>query len=90
MFTEDLTPLFADFGVTATYGALTAQVLLDMPDQQIFGDMQMSTEYAITYKAGDLTGLKRTDSITVNAIAYTVREVTRVDDGALMHATLSK
>ena len=90
MFIEDLTPLFADFGVTATYGVLTAQVLLDMPDQQIFGDMQMSTEYAITYKTSDLTGLKRTDSITVAAIAYTVREVTRLDDGALMHATLSK
>ena len=90
MFTEDLSPLFADFGMPAQYGSLTATVLLDMPDQQIFGDMQISTEYAITYKSADLAGLKRGDSITVNAVAYSVREVTKLDDGALLHATLSK
>lgn len=88
--TEDFGAFFADFGVTATSGANTAQVLLDMPDQQIFGDTQMSTEYAITYAAGDLPGLKRSDSITVNAVVYSVREVTKLDDGALLHATLSK
>lgn len=90
MFAEDLTPFFADFGVTAVHGSDTASVLLDMPDQQILGDMQISTEYAITWRTGDLPGLKSGDAITVAAVSYAVREVTRQDDGAVMRATLKK
>ena len=90
MFVEDLTPYFADFGVTAVSGANTASVLLDMPDQAILGDMQLTTEYAITYRTGDLPGLKHGDAITVASVAYTVREVTAQDDGKTMHANLKK
>ncbi len=90
MITEDLSPLFADFAVPAVYGAVTAQVLLDMPDQAIFGDTQYSTEYAITYRASDLMGLKHGDAITVNGTAYTVREVKFLDDGQLKTAALKK
>ena len=88
MFQEDLTALFADFGVTATYGALTATVLFDLPDKELMHDMQLSSDYAITYRAGDLSGLKSRDSITVNSVVYTVREVTHLDDGQIMHASL--
>ena len=89
-FVEDLSAFFADFGVPATFGALSATVLLDMPDAEIFGGGQISTDYAITYKSGDLSGLKTGDAITVNAVAYQVREVVKLDDGKLMNATLKR
>ncbi len=93
MFTEDLTALFADFGVTATRsltggGTQTATVLFDRPDNDIFHDMQITTEYVITYQVTDLTGMKTGDAITVNGTAYTVREINAVDDGALVKAKL--
>ena len=90
MFVEDLTPLFADFGIPAIAGADSATVLLDMPQQDVFGGAQQSTEYAITYRLGDLPGLKSGDGITVAALAYVVRQVTLQDDGKLIHATLQR
>jgi riboflavin synthase alpha subunit len=90
MFQEDLSVLFADFGVIAYTVSGAAQVLMDMPGQQILHDMQISNDYAITYLSYGLPGLKYGDPITVNGITYTVREITALDDGALTHATLSK
>jgi len=90
MFVEDLDILFADFGVPASSGANSATVLLDMPDEAILGDRQISTEYAITARAMDLPGLKHGDAITVNGVSYSVRAVKLLDDGALKIATLSK
>jgi hypothetical protein len=85
-----MAPFLADFGVTAVFGSATAQVILDMPDQSILGDMQLSTEYAITYAAADLAGLKHGSAITVDGVAYTVREVTRMEDGRMVRAVLKK
>lgn len=90
MFTEDMDVLFGDFAVTATFGAQTANVIFDMPDQAILGDMQITTEYAITFKATDFPALKRGDTINISSIAYSVREVTQLDDGLLKHATLNR
>jgi hypothetical protein len=90
MFTEDITALFGDFGVLATYGSLTALVLFDMPDQAVLGDMQLSTDYAMTYPATAFTALKHGDGVTINSVAYTVREITRLDDGALKRAALKR
>lgn len=75
---------------TAVSGAVSWPVLFDMPDQRIFNDMQISTEYSITYKSSYFPGLKRGDGISINSIAYTVREVSHPGDDVLMHATLSK
>lgn len=87
---DDLDAFLSDFGVVAIFGAAQAQVILDMPDQSILGDMQLSTEYAITYAAADLAGLKHGSAITVDGAAYTVREVARLDDGRMMRAVLKK
>ncbi|MGH8521947.1 MAG: head-tail joining protein [Gammaproteobacteria bacterium] len=97
-FTEDLAVFFstADFAVTATWtpsggGAQqTAQVILDTPDEELLDGRVLSREYAITYRAGQLTGLKGAELITVDAIAYTVREVGALQDGKIMRATLRK
>lgn len=90
MFVEDLAPLFADFGVLAVAGANSATVLFDMPGEEIFGGMQQSTEYAITYRSVDLPGLTAGNSITVDGVAYKVRQTTPQDDGKLIKAMLKK
>lgn len=88
----DLSPFFqlADFAVAASFGAQTAQVLLDAPDLELLGDAVQSREYAITYAATQLTGLKTGETLTVEGVSYQVREVSALDDGALMRATLTK
>lgn len=65
-------------------------MLLDAPDDQVLDGVVQSREYGITYAATQLVGLKTGESLTVNGVSYKVREVTAIDDGALMRATLSK
>ncbi|MGH8523514.1 MAG: hypothetical protein ACREXX_18865 [Gammaproteobacteria bacterium] len=44
----------------------------------------------ITYRADQLTCLKTGETVTVAGIAYTVREVTALEDGQIMRASLRK
>lgn len=90
MLVEDLMPLFADFGVLAVSGAGSALVILDMPGEEIFGGMQQSNEYAITYRSADLSGLAAGMAITVDGVAYKVRQTTPQEDGRLTKAMLKK
>jgi len=90
MLVEDLAPLFADFGVLATTGVSSALVLFEMPGEEIFNGMQQNTEYAITYRTSDLGDLAAGTNITVDGVAYVVRQYTPQDDGKLIKATLSK
>ncbi len=97
-FTENLAPFFstADFAVTATWtpsggGAQqTAQVILDTPDEELRDGRVLSREYAITYRADQLIGLKGAEVVTVDGTAYTVREVSSLEDGKIMRASLRK
>lgn len=90
MFVEDLDVLLADFGVTATLGAASAQVLLNAPDQGILGEMQISAMVEVVFKSSDFSGIKRGDTLTVGATGYTVREVFHLDDGAFKKAELKR
>ncbi len=91
-FTEDLGAFFsqADFAVALVWGAETANVILDAPDEQFIDGRVLSREYAITYESADLVGLTGGQTVTVDGNAYTVREVTALDDGKIMRATLRK
>jgi hypothetical protein len=88
--TEDLNLFLEDFGVSCTAGAISALGILDMPSQIISGDMVLSTDYTLTARAADFGGLKYGDSITVAAVAYTVRETRLIDDGAFVEIGLQK
>lgn len=93
MFTEDLGQFFrtSDLAVTASFGAQTAEVFLDAPDEEAIGGEVLTREYAIVYRATQLTGLTRGSSITVNGNNYVVRQEPRaVDDGALLRALLTR
>ena len=89
-FTEDLSIFLADFGVSCTAGAVTALGILDMPGQVISDGMVLTTDYTLTAKASDFGSLIRNDAITVDAVAYTVREAMLLDDGRFVQIALQK
>ena len=88
--TEDLDIFLADFGVSCTAGAVTANGILDMPSQILSDGMVLSTDYTLTAKASDFGTLIRGDSITVDSVAYTVRETMLIDDGKIVQIALQK
>ena len=87
---EDLGIFLDDFGVSCTAGAVTALGILDMPSQIISNGMVLSTDYTLTAKAADFGSLLRGDAITVNGVAYTVREVMLIDDGNFVQIGIQK
>ena len=88
---SDLDVFFdAPFGVSATSGDTTAQVLLDQPSQVLAGDMVLSTDFQITAKTSDFGTLLAGASITVNSVAYTVRETRLIGDGLHCQISLQK
>lgn len=88
--TENLDGFLADFGVTVTNGVTTTTGVLDMPSEVIAGGMVITTDYSLTIKASVYPTLKYNDALTVNGVAYTVREVRLQDDGAFATVYLQK
>ena len=89
-FTESLDVFLNDFGVTCTSGSVTALGILDMPSQVISDGMVLTTDYTVTAKASDFGSLKYGDAMTVNSVAYTVRETLLVEDGSFVTIALQK
>ena len=88
--TEDLDIFLADFGVNCTAGAVTANGILDMPSQILSDGMVLSTDYTLTARASNFGTLIRGNSITVDSVAYTVRETMLIDDGKFVQIALQK
>lgn len=88
--TEDLDIFLADFGVSCTAGAVTANGILDMPSQILSDGMVLSTDYTLTARASSFGSLIRGNSITVDGVAYTVRETMLIDDGKFVQIALQK
>ena len=88
--TEDLDIFLADFGVSCTAGATTANGILDMPSQVISDGMVLTTDYTLTARTSAFGGLIRGDSITVDGTAYTVRETMLLDDGKFVQLGIQK
>ena len=88
--TEDLDIFLADFGVSCTAGAVTANGILDMPSQILSDGMVLSTDYTLTAKATNFGTLIRGNAITVDSVAYTVRETMLIDDGKFVQIALQK
>lgn len=91
-FLSDDLDIFFDnpFGVSATSGATTAKVLLDQPSQVLAGDMVLTTDFQITAKTSDFGTLLAGASITVDSVAYTVRETRLIGDGLFCEISLQK
>jgi hypothetical protein len=88
--TEDLDIFLADFGVSCTAGAVTANGILDMPSQILSDGMVLSTDYTLTARTSNFGTLIRGSSITVDSVAYTVRETMLIDDGKFVQIALQK
>lgn len=88
--TEDLDIFLADFGVSCTAGAVTAKGILDMPNQVISDGMVLTTDYTLTARASNFGNLIRGNAITVDGVAYTVRETMLIDDGKFVQIALQK
>ena len=88
--TEDLDAFLADFGVSCTAGATTANGILDMPSQVISDGMVLTTDYTLTARTSNFGSLIRGDSITVDGAAYTVRETMLISDGKFVQIALQK
>ena len=92
-FVEDSTTQSAylnAFGVSCTSGGTTANGILEQPDQILAGDMIISTEYELITKTSDFGTLVSGDSITVDSVAYTVRDLRKENDGVFCRISLQK
>ena len=91
-FAEDMSVFFnaAGFAQAATWGALSANVILDAPTEDILGGRSQSNEYLMTLPAASFPGIARGATVQIGLTAYTVREVKLLDDGALKALSVSK
>jgi hypothetical protein len=88
--TENMPAFFPDFGVNAVHGAASAKVLFDRVTREVLDGLVLDEEASITLAASALPALARGEAVTVNGVAYTVREVQLIDDGLVKRVTLRK
>lgn len=89
---EDLSGFLRDWGVPCIAGAQQFLGMLDQPDEVLSLERARihSRQYDLTYITAEAT-LHEGDPLTVDGVAYTVREAPRqVDDGAFSRVLLSK
>ncbi|HBZ39628.1 MAG TPA: hypothetical protein DEO59_14565 [Balneola sp.] len=92
-FTEpaaSINAMLNDFGVSCTSGGTTGKGVLNQPDQVLAGDFIMSTDYVLRAKTSDFGSLIAGASITVDSVAYTVREVRKLNDGTFCELSIQK
>ena len=90
MITESPDTFLNDFGSTVVFGAITVKGILDMPTEVLSGNMVLSTDYQLTFKASALANLGYGSELTVDGVAYTVKSVRQIDDGTFSVADLQK
>ncbi len=88
--TDTLSTYLNDFGVSCKSGTVTANAIFEQPDLVLAGDRIVSTDYQLTAKTSDFGTLVGGASITIDNVAYTVREVRKIDDGSFCEISVSK
>jgi len=89
-FAEDLDVFLADFGVTVIAGGVTGVGIFDMPSEIVADGVVLTTDYKVTAKAGLFGDLLYGDGMEVDGVAYSVREVVKIDDGRFVEVMLTK
>jgi hypothetical protein len=79
-----------EFASQATWGAFTANVILDTPTEDVLGGRAQSIEYEAKLPSAQFPGIKRGDTVVIASTTYAVREVKLLDDGAIKSLSLSK
>jgi hypothetical protein len=92
MFAEDLSVFFnpsEGFAETATFSGASAPVILDRPEVGALDDAMIAGDFRALMLASSFPTLAAGNTLTVAGVAYVVREVQAVDDGALKVARLA-
>lgn len=91
-FTEDLDAFFdtPGFTVPVTFGAVTDVGYFESPTEIIADGVVLTTDYAVVVKTSVFSSVARGDAMTVDSVAYTVREPMLLDDGKIMRIMLMK
>lgn len=94
MFAENTAVFLREFGVPCQCGMYAFKGILNLPDDTLnmAGVNVLSTMYELIVQNSDVLGgsLASGVNITVNGVAYVIRDVLSVDDGVFNHITLSK
>jgi hypothetical protein len=70
-FTEDFASYFVDFGVIATVDGVSARGIFDNDFLTAMG-ITAGTGPVLLCSAADITSAEQGDSVTVNAVSYTI------------------
>ena len=62
----------------------------ESPNEIIADGVVLTTDYAVVVKTSDFSAVVSNDSMTVDGVAYTVREPMLLDDGKIMRIMLMK
>ena len=75
-FTEDLNAFFdtPGFTVPVVQGSTTSVGYFESPNEIIADGVVLTTDYAVVVKTSDFSTVSRGDAMTVEGVAYTVRE----------------
>lgn len=87
MIVDDASLYLQDFGKTVVIGAASGLGILDAPGERIIGDVVMSVDYALTVPAALGLGVKYGTALTVDGVAFTVKENQPQQDG-LFHVLM--
>ena len=90
MLSENLDVFFDAFASAVVFGSITGKGILDAPSNVIADGMVLTTDYLLTVKTAQFGNAKYGDAITVDGVAYKVRESRQIDDGKLSEILLSK
>lgn len=90
-FSEDLSVFFgtSEFGVAATYGATTINVILDN-DYLLQGGVVAGRGPVAWARAANVDADPTGDTLTIAGTAYTIRNIEPQDDGALVLLRLER
>jgi hypothetical protein len=90
VITENLDLFFADFGVSFVAGAVSGMCIKDQPGINILGDQVIQVDYQVIVKSSLFGGLLYNDYVTVDGLAFAVKETMPVEDGVFSLITLEK
>ena len=91
-FQEDLDAFFdtPGFTVPVIFGSTTGVGYFESPNEIIADGVVLTTDYAVVVKTSDFSTVTNGSALTVDGVAYTVREPMLLDDGKIMRVMLMK
>lgn len=89
MFTESLTPFFADFGQSATLAGSSVTCIFDKSTAPVFVGDSLTLEPSALLSASDASSAAAGQTFVTGSVTYTVRQVLEEPpDGALVRLVL--